>query len=79
MVRDCFDPKIYGPGDETETIDDGDGNLVTTRKDWFRPPLDERCPCQSGEVVQPCNCGKGALPTGVCTRLFWDKINFQNR
>ena len=36
LVRECYDPTDYGPEDEVELVDEGDGVVVTKRKDWFR-------------------------------------------
>ena len=63
---------MYGPEDETEEVDDGDGYKVTVRKDWFRPPKAKRCECQN--ISAPCNCGLGEKPQGVSARLYWDKV-----
>ena len=52
---------------------------MTVRKDWFRPPVSKRCPCQQEEIPKPCVCGRGEEPQGVCTRLYWDKCNNENR
>ena len=76
---DCFDPLEFTEEDDVEDVDNGDGFLVRVRREWLKPPVNRRCGCQQGEVVQPCNCGLGAQPQGVCSRLFWDKVNNQNR
>ena len=54
------------------TVDEGDGYMVTVREDWFHPPVDERCECQKETLCQPCKCGLGAEPSGVCMRYVYD-------
>ena len=75
---DCFDPYEYGPEDETEEQDEGDG-MVRRRKDFLRPPVADRCECQQKENFQFCNCKMGMKPQGVSAALYWDKINTENR
>ena len=81
LVRavECYDPLDYGPLDDVEDVDEGEGDVVRVRKDWFRPPVEKRCPCQSGETPEPCNCGLGAKPQGYSTMLYWDKRNNERR
>ena len=58
---------------------EGDGYVVTVRKNWLRPAVKSRCGCQQSAENLSCICGEGAVPTGVCSRLYWDKVNNENR
>ena len=78
-ARDCFKPREYNEDDDVELLTERDGQTVTLRKDWFRPPVAKLCPCQQSEVPSPCNCGLGQEPSGVSRRLYWDKTNNENR
>ena len=78
-MQDCYDPRLYGEDDEVEEVDCGEGEKVTLRKDWFRPPKYGRGPCTNREVPEPCSCGGCMEPQGVSALLHWDKINLINR
>ena len=78
-ARDCYDPRIFGPEDDVEEVDIGDGEMVTLRRDWFRPHKEGRGPCTEKDVPEPCSCGRCVQPQGVCALLYWDKINLANR
>ena len=45
MVRECYDPTDYGPDDEVELVDEGEGIFITKRKDWFRLDYFHCCRC----------------------------------
>ena len=36
MAKECYDPSDFGPDDEIEEVDEGEGVKVWRRKDWFR-------------------------------------------
>ena len=36
MAKECYDPSDFGPDDEIEEVDEGEGVKVWRRMDWFR-------------------------------------------
>ena len=75
-AEECYDPTSCSEDDDTVT-EVIDGIEVTLLRDWSKPPVRDRCPCQV--AGGRCKCNEGAKPKGYCMSLSWDKVNNINR